>query len=52
VGRSPWTARDAPSRYRALNLVQEWATMHSGERLEDWRLCRENARPNKVEPLQ
>jgi hypothetical protein len=37
---------------RALNLVQEWATMHRGELLEDWRLCRENARPNKVEPLQ
>jgi len=37
---------------RALNLVQEWATMHRGELLEDWRLCRENARPNQVEPLQ
>ena len=37
---------------RALNLVQEWAMIHREELLEDWRLCRENTRPNKVEPLQ
>jgi hypothetical protein len=36
---------------RALNLVQEWAMIHREELLEDWRLCRENAPPKKVEPL-
>jgi hypothetical protein len=37
---------------RALNLVQEWAMIHREELLDNWRLCRENAQPNKVEPLQ
>jgi hypothetical protein len=37
---------------RALSLVQEWAMIHREELLVDWRLCRENARPNMVEPLQ
>ena len=37
---------------RALSLVQEWAMIHREELLEDWRLCRDNERPNKVEPLQ
>ena len=37
---------------RALNLVQEWAMIHKEELLEDWRLCRANAPPAKVEPLQ
>ena len=37
---------------RALNLVQEWAMIHREELLVDWRLCRENTRPNMVEPLQ
>ena len=37
---------------RALNLVLEWAMIHREELLEDWRLCRENTQPNKVEPLQ
>ena len=36
---------------RALNLVQEWAMIHREELLEDWRLCRENASPAKIEPL-
>lgn len=36
---------------RALNLVQEWAMMHKEELMEDWRLCRENALPAKIEPL-
>jgi hypothetical protein len=35
-----------------LNLVQEWAMIHKEELLEDWRLCRANAPPAKVEPLQ
>jgi hypothetical protein len=36
---------------RALNLVQEWAMIHREELLEDWRLCRENTPPTKIEPL-
>src|ERR1039458_5570818 len=36
---------------RALNLVREWAMMHREELLEDWRFCRENAVPTKIEPL-
>ena len=36
---------------RALRLVQEWAMMHREELLEDWRLCRENAPPARIEPL-
>jgi hypothetical protein len=33
-----------------LNLVQEWAMIRE-ELLEDWRLCRENTVPAKIEPL-
>ena len=36
---------------RALNLVQEWAMIHTEELLEDWRLCREHAAPAKIDPL-
>jgi Domain of unknown function (DUF4160) len=36
---------------RALHLVQEWAMIHKEELLEDWRLCRQNTSPEKIEPL-
>jgi Domain of unknown function (DUF4160) len=36
---------------RALILVQEWAMIHREELFEDWRLCRENRSPAKIEPL-
>ncbi len=36
---------------RALDLVQEWAMMHKEELFENWRLCRENSPPAKIEPL-
>jgi hypothetical protein len=36
---------------RALDLVQEWAMIHRAELLDNWRLCRENAPPAKIEPL-
>jgi len=36
---------------RALNLVQEWAMIHTEELLGDWRLCREKAAPVKIDPL-
>ena len=36
---------------RALELVQEWAMIHRAELLDNWRLCRENATPGKIEPL-
>jgi len=36
---------------RAFNLVREWAMIHREELLEDWRLCRENSQPAKIDPL-
>jgi hypothetical protein len=36
---------------RGLSLVKEWAMIHREELLEDWRLCRENAQPAKIDPL-
>jgi hypothetical protein len=35
---------------RGLSLVREWAMIHS-ELLKDWRLCRENTPPAKIDPL-
>jgi hypothetical protein len=40
-----FTEGELPSR--ALILVREWAMIHR----EDWRLCRTNATPGKIEPL-
>jgi hypothetical protein len=50
IGTSKVLQGQLPSR--ALNLVQEGAMIHREELLEDWRLCRDNVQPNKVEPLQ
>ncbi|MEO8592590.1 MAG: DUF4160 domain-containing protein [Candidatus Solibacter sp.] len=36
---------------RALKLVQEWAMMNRVELEENWRLCRQNAAPERIEPL-
>jgi hypothetical protein len=36
---------------RALHLVVEWATAHQAELMRDWVLCRENAAPAKIDPL-
>ena len=36
---------------RAFSLVQEWAIIHKEELLKDWRLCRANSVPEKIEPL-
>ena len=36
---------------RAFHLVREWAMIHREELLEDWRLCRSNAPPAKIDPL-
>ena len=36
---------------RAWNLVQEGARIHRGQLLEDWRLCRGNTPPTRIEPL-
>ena len=36
---------------RALNLVQEWAMIHREQLLDDWRLCRGNKPPTRIEPL-
>jgi hypothetical protein len=40
-----------PTATPTLNLVREWAMMHREELLEDWRFCRENTVPMKIEPL-
>jgi hypothetical protein len=37
--------------HRALSLIQEWAIIHREELLDDWRLCRDNALPAKIEPV-
>jgi hypothetical protein len=34
-----------------LSLVREWAMMHREELAENWRFCRENAAPARIEPL-
>ena len=36
---------------RCLSLVREWAMIHREELMEDWRLCRANAQPAKIDPL-
>ncbi len=36
---------------RAFTLVRDWAMIHKAELFEDWRLCRENRAPAKIEPL-
>jgi hypothetical protein len=36
---------------RALRLVTEWAAAHKAELMEDWRMCRANAVPAKIDPL-
>jgi Domain of unknown function (DUF4160) len=35
---------------RALSLVREWRS-YIEELLDNWRLCRENAQPAKIDPL-
>lgn len=37
---------------RALKLVQEWAMIHREELMEDWRRCRQNDKPVKIDPLR
>ena len=37
---------------RALNLVFEWAAMHQGELLENWRRAREHTSLQHIEPLE
>jgi hypothetical protein len=36
---------------RALNMVREWAMIHKEELWQNWRLCREKAPPESIEPL-
>jgi hypothetical protein len=36
---------------RALHLVVEWAAAHRAELMQDWLLCRENAVPARIDPL-
>jgi hypothetical protein len=34
-----------------IDLHTLWAMIHREELIEDWRLCRENAVPAKIDPL-
>lgn len=37
---------------RALSLIQEWASLHRAELLEDWNLCDRRQSPKKIAPLE
>jgi hypothetical protein len=37
---------------RALELTLDWAELHRVELLENWRLCREQCSPSRIEPLE
>ena len=37
---------------RALELVLDWAELHRGELLENWRLCRDKQPPRGIDPLR
>ena len=37
---------------RILGLVVEWASLHREELLADWRLARQQAALNKIDPLE
>lgn len=37
---------------RVFGLVQEWATLHQTELLENWERARENISLDKIEPLE
>ena len=37
---------------RILGLVVEWASLHREELLADWRLARQQAELNKIDPLE
>ena len=37
---------------RALGMALEWAALHRGELLEDWRLLRASQPARPIEPLQ
>ena len=37
---------------RTLSLVREWAALHQGELVEDWKLARSEADLNPIAPLE
>jgi hypothetical protein len=37
---------------RALAMVQEWASEHQAELMEDWKLCRAKQLPKPIKPLE
>jgi len=43
---------DGAMPHRALTLILEWASLHSTELLENWKLCEQNQSPKKISPLQ
>ncbi|WP_296443255.1 hypothetical protein [Rhodoferax sp. UBA5149] len=40
------------SRFLALGLVMEWATLHQDDLMADWVLARDNAELKPVDPLE
>jgi hypothetical protein len=37
---------------KAIGLVMEWARLHKGELLADWRLCQQKQPLNPISPLE
>ncbi len=37
---------------KALSLVVEWSVLHKEELLQDWNLCVNLQKPNKIKPLE
>ena len=37
---------------RALGLVKEWTELHRDELMADWELCRAQAQPEQIAPLE
>lgn len=37
---------------RALGLVVEWASMHQDELRHDWKLAKNQQKPEKIQPLK
>jgi hypothetical protein len=51
VGIESLTVIEGELPSRALHLVVVWGAAHQAEPMRDWVLCRENAVPVKIDPL-
>ena len=52
VGLSPIGLLNGHLPRRAESLVVEWAALHQGELLENWRRLQGNEPPRKIAPLE